>query len=138
MHAVWDTCLIEHHSQSISWITHLVNFITFTPPSRASDRLFQNITEASKVEWASSEPFQWAAESYAIATSPELGYCTWHEGSCWYDLENQRLTLKPGEKRRTFNITDSYITTFAPIAENRLSQAGIRLSKLINLALIPD
>ena len=119
LHAVWDSCLIEES-------------LPGDPDTIARDLLDQ-VTDENRAEWRTSEPIDWANESFAISTSPEVGYCVRVEAGCWYDAQDQRLDH--GEPERTVAVDRAYIEANAPAARDRLVKAGVRLGGLLNQAL---
>jgi hypothetical protein len=61
LHAVWDSCIIEER---------------LGDDTRAIARhLLDGVTDEDRARWRASRPIDWANESFAIAVSPEVGYC---------------------------------------------------------------
>src|SRR5439155_16361481 len=81
-----------------------------------------------------AQPWQWAAESYAIAIRPETLYCFQQAGTCRYSPTQATYT---GGAERTQALTPAYLDRAAPIVRDRLSRAGIRLADALNRALDP-
>jgi hypothetical protein len=119
LHGVWDTCIIERGLG--------------TDAAAVAGRLRVEITDQQRSEWLASSPIDWANESFAIATSPGVGYCVRTAAGCWYDCDRERL--QPGHPEKTVLVDASYIEANTPIVSDRLARAGIRLAGLLNQAL---
>lgn len=135
LHSVWDNCIVEDRVLPGNALARALGWRTFTRAYRAADRLEPMITEEQFADWTSSEVFGWAAESYQIATQPEVGYCHMRSGACWYDTQNK--TLDEGEEQKVIQMDDEYLDQFQGIVETRLMMAGARLADLLNEALDP-
>ena len=61
LHAVWDTCVIKQKLGK--------NVLEIT------SKLINGVADNQRTEWSKSKPIDWAAESYAIVTSPSVEYC---------------------------------------------------------------
>jgi hypothetical protein len=133
LHAVWDNCIVEDRVLPGNRIVRALGWGKFTRAYRAADRLSGGIKDADRAAWLQTEPWEWAAESYEIATSPEVQYCTKRQGACWYAPTNK--VLDDGEDERSVEVDDAYLDEFAPVVETRMRQAGVRLAALINKAL---
>src|SRR5262249_46746157 len=68
LHSAWDTCLV----QKAIGPDVLVG---------VSD-LLRTITPGMKEEWNTTNPRDWANESFAIARAPATKYCVQHGSSC--------------------------------------------------------
>ena len=119
LHAVWDRCIIE---QGLPGDPYLL----------ARD-LLDGITDADRATWRASTPIDWTNESFAISTSPSVGYCIRTDAGCWYGPDNERLD--PGEPKRTVVVDRSYIKTNTPAARDHLAKAGVRPAGLLNRGL---
>ena len=117
LHAVWDSCIIE---RSLG-----------TDVAAIAGRLRGAITDQQRSEWLASSPTDWANESFAITTSPAVGSCVRNDTGCWYDRDR----LEPGQPERTVLVDDAYIEVNAPIVQDHLVRAGVRLAGLLNRAL---
>ena len=114
LHSAWDAGLIKR--------------------SRGKRKLSQyirdlsHIEQANKLAWADElNPLQWAAESYAIATSPEAQYCR-REFSSGREAAQQTYAGSCESIRTSRSISDRYVGTIAPLLEKRLQQASVRLA----------
>jgi hypothetical protein len=76
----------------------------------------------------------WANESFAIATSPSVGYCVQKDGACWYSADQREYQ---GGNKRVVDIDDGYLAAQGPIVRERLKAAAIRLAAILNVALTP-
>jgi S1/P1 Nuclease len=135
LHAVWDDCIIQR--RVFKHIKAKKGWSMFTTTYRTVDRFrAMEATDAALIRsWRSGEPWQWAAESYAITLTPAVGYCTTVGSECWYSP-----TIKTHAKtdaERTMAITAAYLDTYEPVVEMRLRMAGYRLAHLVNTALDP-
>jgi len=108
LHSVWDSGFISKTEgpATDAWIAY-------------ADRLKNEITPAKRAEWvAVATPIEWADESYAITTTPDVLYCHWAGGSC-------KSSLKPRK------LGQAYQDEFNDDVSLRLQQAGARLAELI-------
>ena len=133
LHAVWDNCIIEQKILPGNWMQKQFGWARFTRAYRAADSLVAEISEVDKTQWVDSSPWQWAAESYEITITPDVGYCTQRNNACWYEPQNKRLD--DDEEKKTIQMTDEYLEMFSPVVKLRLKQAGIRLASLLNEGL---
>ncbi len=122
LHSVWDKCLVEKFVLGTNLSR---DWAGFTVTYRAVDRLVPLTSSAEKMQWTSSQPWQWAQESYAITLKENTLYCT-------MNLSNTQCS-KPTEPR--ISINQDYISSNGPVVEKRLRQAGVRLAYLIEKAL---
>jgi hypothetical protein len=74
-------------------------------------RLTTNLTEEERVKWQAGDPIQWTNESFMLARS--YAYNTGPSGE----------------------LSDDYVEKARPIVRTRLTQAGLRLARLLNNAL---
>jgi len=127
LHSTWDTCIIETRAlsggRSIEDIRALAN--------NWSGR----VTDADRAAWLSSAPWQWSAESYVTTLAPQTGYCVLVQAACRYSAT--QATFATGQTRRSVQVNSAYMDFAMPIIERRISQAGVRLAHLLNLALDP-
>ena len=119
LHAVWDTCLIRRKLG-----THL---------RRIAADLRASVTDAQRTEWNRTGTKEWANESFAITTAADVEYCVKTETGCSYEEDNE--ALDPDEAKKTVIVDEAYIATHLPTIQQRLTQAGIRLGRLLNRAL---
>ena len=118
-HGVWDTCIIVRQlgDDASSIVTEL----------------YASISEEERRAWQLDTPVEWANESYQVALSPETGYCTMKEGSCWYWPMIE--ILEEGQMSREYIVMQKYLSANQPIVELRLRQAGVRLGAMLNAAM---
>ena len=119
LHAVWDRCIIEEGLPGA--------------PYTLAQQLLGGVTDNDRATWQGSSPIDWANESFAISTSPEVQYCVGTETGCWHDADDERLDQ--GEPERIVVVDRSYIETNGPTVADRLVKAGIRLGGLLEQAL---
>ena len=129
LHSVWDTCIIERRVFAPGPDRH-------TRAVAAAARLNAAITPSQRHAWRGSEPWEWAAESFEIATRPETGYCVRRAGSCWYSATAE--TYEAGTPRRIQIVDENYLEWATPIVEDRLERAGIRLAHALNETFDPS
>jgi hypothetical protein len=122
LHSTWDTCLVEEG-------------IGRDVRKAAEDLRLSDLDDAKRKEWIDSAPVDWANESYQLAVSPEVDYCTWKQGACWYSPANKELT--DGETLRSETIDMDYIKSHTPTVRQRVLQAGVRLAHLLDGLLAP-
>lgn len=106
--------------------------------SRGGRRLRKYITDLSQInevdikQWRREKSiFVWAAESYAITTSPVAQYCQWRTRS-WFGLKKSRA-CEPMSSAPKVNA--QYVSRIAPLLEQRLQQAAVRLAAMIASSL---
>jgi nuclease S1 len=112
LHGVWDTCIVERSLGTDAVVI--------------ASRLRGEITDQQRSEWLASRLIDWPNESFAIATSPAVGYCVRTNTRCWYDRDRERL--EPGQPERTVLVDQAYIEANAPIVSGRLARAWVRLA----------
>ncbi|MCA1386034.1 MULTISPECIES: S1/P1 nuclease [unclassified Bradyrhizobium] len=105
LHSAWDNCLV----------VQAVGSDVFD----AASELIDEITPEMKLKWSSSEPRDWANESFAISESVKTGYCVMHSSSC---------DLPEG----TVAVSEDYLAVNVPIVKQQLQKAGFRLSRLLD------
>lgn len=129
MHGLWDNCLPEAglfervRQRSDFKRTWSLRTIAY----RAADTLMANTDLAEETAYAASEPWQWAAESYAITLAPATAYCGVSGATC-------ASIFHDGASRQ---IGQDYLSANKAVAEDRIAKAGFRLAHLLNRALDP-
>lgn len=76
-----------------------------------------------KAEWTASMPRDWANESFAIAEAARTGYCV-----------NRGTSCDPG--LRDLTIGAEYLDANEPAVKEQLQKAGVRLARLLDMALL--
>ena len=109
------------------------------PYERAAAQLRSEIRTEDRVRWLPAEigaesVTAWANESFAIATSPGVGYCLQKDDACWYSADQREYH---GGDKRVVDIDDGYLAAQGPIVRERLKAAAIRLAAILNVALTP-
>lgn len=135
LHSVWDTCILENKVFNLNLLERTLGWGKFTKAYRGADRLLAAVTPEQRAVWIRSEPWQWAAESYAVTLRPDVEYCTLKNGECWY--EAQRREYAEPQPMRKVQATDAYLTLHAPIIQQRVTQASVRLAHVLNVAFDP-
>lgn len=137
LHAVWDNCLLE--ALLFERVRQRSNFRSTwgkrTITYRAVDILQVTTTLSEERDLVAGDPWDWAAESYAITLQPEVAYCVPAGDTCQYSAEHAEYDQA---HERTQVIDAAYLTNFAPVAQERVRRAGFRLAHLINQALDQD
>lgn len=128
LHSTWDSCIIRsrifpHGSDPLA------------NADATAARLDGAVTAAQRKAWTGSQPWQWAAESYAITLAPQTRYCLKRAGTCRYSAA--QATYRQGAPERTERLSAAYLDRAAPIVRDRLSKAGVRLADALNRALDP-
>ena len=128
LHSAWDTCILVR-----------TTFGNASDPSATAVRSLAaawsaSASDADRAQWLSASPWQWSRESYAITVNPAVGYCVMVQTTCQYDTT--RLAYG-GSNPRSVAINVAYESMAMPIIRQRITQAGVRLAHLINLALDP-
>jgi|SRR5262245_28042799 len=90
--------------------------------SAAAAQLLSSAAPAMIEDWQSSEPRDWADESFAIAEDAKTGYCEQQEDSC---------ELPPSSHA---NVDAAYVERNTAIVHERLLKAGVRLAHLLDQA----
>jgi hypothetical protein len=122
LHAVWDTCILEHKLGRD--IRHVAS------------ELRSPVTDAQRAAWTSTGAKEWANESFMITTAETVRYCVKTETGCWYEEDNEALDLD--EEKKVVTVDEAYMDAHLPTITQRLTQAGIRLGHLLNKALGRD
>lgn len=136
LHAVWDNCIVERKVLTSRRKARSLGWSRFTRAYRAADELQPAITDQNRADWSSSEVWEWAAESFAIAQKPEVQYCLLRDDICAFSESKDRF--EPGSAKREIQMTNEYLERFAPLVEAQLMKAGVRLAAMINGALDPQ
>jgi len=127
LHSTWDTCMLVQR----------VYGDDTSPSIPAVQTVAANwsgaVTDGERALWLSSAPWQWSAESYAVTIAPATNYCTMASGGCRYSA----AAMAFGGQRETVTVDKDYIDRAMPIIQRRITQGGIRLAHIINLALDP-
>jgi len=137
LHGLWDSCLLDAglfervRKQKEFKKTWGPNTITY----RAVATLQAQTSHTEEKSLVGSQPWEWAAESYAITLRPEVLYCVQAGSSCQYTATMP--TLPSESKMRTQKIDQAYLKSFERLAEERVKKAGFRLAHLLNQALDP-
>lgn len=132
LHAAWDSCIIQERILD----------------SRGDDEVAQadstaatldaGITPSQRSAWLTSEPKDWAEESYSIARAPWVRYCILRGTTCRYSAAKTVYSGGKKGKQRSEALTAAYVNRAAPIVAERLSRGGIRLADALNRALDRD
>jgi hypothetical protein len=107
LHAAWDNCLVL--------------FAVGPDISEAVTELIGGITSEMRERWASSEPRDWANESFAISKAVTTGYCEMRGDSC--DVPRNSVTIGA-----------EYLVANEPIVKEQLQKAAVRLARVLNSA----
>ncbi len=108
LHAVWDSCLVDYAVGS--------------DVVKAATGIMATITPDLRLQWTSSNPRDWANETFAIAKAITTRYCVMHVQSCDPTGEN-------------FTITTEYLESNKPVVREQLQKAAVRLAFLLDTAL---
>ena len=166
LHSVWDNCLIDKTLFALvrkescfaqkNWkpttITYrgvdiLLGVQPYGNNQECQVSLGGPATDAEIREWQSTQPWQWARESYLItlekdrtpdSPKPSIGYCAWDQNRSECRYEGTTLEYVEGAAKKEVDITDAYVKHFGPIAVESAEKAGYRLAHLINLSLDPS
>ena len=138
LHGVWDNCIL--HAGTFGRVRKRADFkptwSRWTVTYRAVDTLQANTSLTEERQIVAGEPWQWAAESYQITTSPDVRYCIQVGDSCNYSTT--AVTLKNRAPKRFEQLDQAYLQQYDRLVENRIRFAGFRLAHLLNQALDPD
>lgn len=136
LHSVWDNCLLE--SGLFQRVRERADFKTswsrFTITYRGVDTLLARTGLADEVTMVSTQPWQWAAESYQITRDPAVKYCFLVSGKCQFTPTQLLYSESPVRKE---TIDAAYRNQFKLVVEDRVRKAGFRLAHLLNMALDP-
>ena len=81
------------------------------------------ITHEQRAEWLTTEPVDWANESFAIARKPEVGYCGMVGNTCQYAADNREF--EEGEPEKVVVVDGGYLDMHAPIARERQGRSSV-------------
>jgi len=127
LHSTWDTCILQNRHLGSGPSVDRVRLL-------AAEWSLQ-VSDAERAAWLSSRPWQWSAESYAVTLMPATGYCVLISAACQYSPT--QMTWAEGQPKRAVQIDGAYMDWAMPIIQRRITQGGIRLGHLLNLALDP-
>ncbi len=137
LHGVWDNCIL--HAGTFGRVRNRADYkptwSRWTVTYRAVDTLLANTSLAQEQQIVAGEPWQWAAESYAIAISPEVRYCVRVQTSCNYSLTSPKM--RTGVTPRFEQLDQAYLQRYDRVVEDRVRFAGFRLAHLLNQTLDP-
>ena len=165
LHSVWDNCLVDRALftaikaapcyRERNWrpltityrgVDRLMGEQPYGRDARCQLTLLGKASESDVRAWQSTQPWQWAKESYLITLDRtdtaandrvRLGYCNWRtsQSACWFNDTQEGYADAP---QKVVDISEKYINEFAPVALKRVEKAGYRLAHLINTALDPN
>ncbi len=127
LHSTWDTCILQSRHLGSGPSVDRVRLL-------AAEWSLQ-VGDAERAAWLSARPWQWSAESYVVTLAPATGYCVLVGAACQYSATD--ATWSEGEAKRSVQIDGAYMDWAMPIIQRRITQAGVRLGHLLNLALDP-
>ena len=122
LHWTWDNCIFEAR----------------VFPGRRGDDVIRSLADAwtrplsprTRARWRNSEPWQWAAESYALARDPRAQYCVMVGPACQYS--DALAVWDKDQPHKIVQIDAAYMDYAMPIIQRRLTMAGIRLADRLN------
>jgi len=108
LHGYWDHCILNKGADNkLIWL----------------NLLRQEWPKNTQPQWQTEQVWQWADESFQIATEPNFYYCHKEaQGGCRKYESN--ITLPP-----------EYLSQYQPVIEQRLLQAAQRLTKILEVSL---
>jgi len=136
LHAVWDKCIIEREIAPAFGLKEGLGYSEAGRINRAASRLEKSISDTDRKEWVLGGWFEWANESFQITRHEKVGYCVDKNPTCWYDENN--LRLDNGEEHKNIEMNSSYLKLWAPVVEQRLKKAGVRLAFILDQTLTKD
>lgn len=125
LHSTWDTCILQARA--------LAGGRSIEEVRALAAGWGGAVTDVDRAQWLSSQPWQWSAESYAVTIRPEVGYCVMVQRACQYSATQMSMATP----RRGVRVDAAYMDWAMPIIQRRITQAGVRLAHLLNLALDP-
>jgi hypothetical protein len=138
MHSVWDTCMILRHIYKRNVKTERASS---DPLFLAVAKRLANVSNTDAQSWIGQPRYTWADESFKITASRDVEYCVrpQPEGSC-AKVGVWKMKKIKGKMTnvRIVDLDDAgfiYSTKYAPVVEERLSKAGVRLADLLEKAL---
>lgn len=133
LHAVWDKCIVEREIAPTFGLKEGLGFSESGRINLAVDRLEKSISHTDRQDWVSDEWFEWANESFQITLHEKVGYCVQRDGACWYDADNYELNHD--EAIKVIQMDVPYLKLWAPVVEQRIKKAGVRLALILDQAL---
>jgi S1/P1 Nuclease len=115
---VWDSWIIERKLRRD--IRHIAS------------ELRSRVTAAERAAWTSTGAKEWANESSMITTAEAVRYCVRTKTGCWCEADHEALDLD--EAKKVVTVDESYMDTYLPTITQCLTQAGIRLGRLLTRA----
>ena len=134
LHKVWDRCILEAAIFPSMGLPETTSRNKLGNAQAAARRLYDRVSDSDRRSWSGRAPWQWAGESFDIATRPEVNYCFRRPDACWY---SEAAPTYVRSSARSIVIDEDYLERFAPDIEKRLQQGGIRLAHELNRALDP-
>lgn len=128
LHSAWDTCILQQRVYANAGEPSIDAVQTVAAAWSGQ------VSDTDRAQWLSGTPWQWSNESYKITIDPAVHYCVMVQATCQYDAN--RVTFD-GSSPRVVPIDAQYEAFAMPIIQRRITQAGIRLAHVINLALDP-
>ncbi len=125
LHAFWDRCLIRHRLKQRG--------LRYGDSAAYAEALNQSIKAHQKQLWREGLSDDWANESLLISRQPALGYCVQTGLGCQYSFKQVRYNAY--QPKRVLTLSAAYLVQFAPLAEQRIQQAGIRLAYMLDRLL---
>ena len=129
LHSTWDTCILRLRAYGDAGEPSVETVQTLAASWSSA------VTDAERGAWLSSVPWQWSAESYAVTISPGAGYCVMVGSACQYSPT--QMGFAENQPKKSVAIDASYMDRAMPTIRRRITQAGVRLGHLLNLALDP-
>jgi hypothetical protein len=127
LHSTWDTCILQARTVGAGASVGRVQAL--------ARRWNTAVSAGDRAAWLlKTESWQWAAESYEETIKPSVQYCVMAQGACRYSATDLTFT----GTRRSVLVDKDYADMAMPIIQRRISQAGIRLARQLNLALDPN
>jgi hypothetical protein len=127
LHSTWDTCILQNR--------HLGSGPSIDRVRLLAAEWSLQVGDSERAEWLSAQPWQWSAESYVVTLMPATGYCVMVSAACQYSPT--QMAWAEGQPKRSVQIDAAYMDWAMPIIQRRITQGGIRLAHLLNLALDP-
>ncbi|HEY0013721.1 MAG TPA: S1/P1 nuclease [Allosphingosinicella sp.] len=131
LHSAWDTCMFERMHGWSRDDTPTVDAVRSVAAT-----LHGRTTRQARRQWNAQQPWQWAAESYAVARTRWTQYCVLARATCRYSAMEANTTA--GRAPRTVLVDEAYFGRARPVIEDRVTRAGVRLAHWLNRALDPD
>ncbi len=136
LHAVWDKCIVEREVAPTFGLREGLGYSETGRVNRAVSRLEKSISDTDRQDFVSGEWFEWANESFQITLHERLGYCVKGREACWYDKNNE--ALDEGEEVRNIRMSPEYLKLWAPVVEQRIKKAGVRLAFIFETTISQD